>query len=55
MCSGKVKSVDRPTMDDKLSNEALKSSGGLKQKKIQHYLQYFPQMVFPNEGKIDLY
>jgi hypothetical protein len=30
---GEVKSVDYPTMDDQLSNEILKSSDRLKQKK----------------------
>ena len=33
MCCGDVKSVDYPTMDDRLSNEVLKSSDRLKQKK----------------------
>lgn len=33
MCSGDVKSVDYPTMDDPNRNVLLKSSGRLKQKK----------------------
>ena len=33
MCIGELKSVDYPTVDDILSNEALKSSGRRKQKK----------------------
>ena len=31
MCNGEFKLVDYPTVDDRLSNEVLKSSGRLKQ------------------------
>ena len=33
MCNGDVKPAERPTMDDILSNEALKSSVSRKQEK----------------------
>ena len=33
MCQREVKLVENPTMDDRLSNEVLKSSGSMKQEK----------------------
>lgn len=44
-CTWDVKSADYPTMDDRLSDEALKSSGRLKQKKTTD--KVFTTSCFP--------